>query len=223
MWRTGVVLVAAQLERGLPCHFSNHPAEIAGGSPALSTLLLGCVSPLTYFPPVLIDGLDGSQIALCEADIVGAANPSLHVLLLVSAERFQWRLGRYRLSLFSIGGLRGYRQRDAREVAEGTVISQMPLLVDAMMHSTSRAARLLLTALAGDDEAPLSFSRFQASGESLPAELAPRFATLSWEERGPLWPDLEALGQRLANEQMRPEILSPAFDVRIVGAESDGT
>jgi len=227
-WQTGLVLLGTQLERGLTCHFSNHPSELNSQgepAPALSTLVYGCNAQVSYFPPALIERPDGSASALCAADITGAANPSLYVLQLVAgvnstesgAPAFHWRLGRYEISIFSIGGFEYRRRANAREVAEANLLTQIPLVVNSLLQGTSHAARLVLQTLSGDSSAPFSFHRFEASSASLPNEpLLGRLDDMTWEARLEQWSNLESIGRRLGIETMQPSVLSPAFDVRIV-------
>jgi hypothetical protein len=225
-WCTGVMLVGARLERGLPCHFANHPLPAAApssGEPPLATVLLGCNSQLTFFPPQVVPDADGIPMALTNADIVAAGNPSLYVLQRIAAPPYAWRLGRWQLSMVSIGGVEKPLRRSAAEVADASLLSQVVLLSDALLQATTQSTRLLLGALShgqgGDDayEGALSFHRFDqvpASVQAAERELLDRLAVNTWDERVALWPELEQLGRRMAAAGMGAGMLQADFDVR---------
>ena len=224
-WRTGVMLVGARLERGLPCHFANHPVldSPPPGEPALAAVLLGCNSQLTYFPPLVVPDANGVPMALTNADIVAAGNPSLYVLQRIAASPYDWRLGRWQLAMVSIGGVEKSLRHSAAEVVEASLLSQVGLLADALLQATTQSTRLLLGALsrgqAGDDryDGALSFHRFDQAPTSVSGaerELLDGLANMDWDERVARWPDLERLGRKMAAMGMGAEVLQPDFDVR---------
>lgn len=232
-WCTGVMLVGARLERGLPCHFANH--SVPGLAPlpdeaALASVLLGCNSQLTYFPPLLVPDADGVPIALTNADIVAAGNPSLYVLQRIAAPPYAWRLGRWQLAMISIGGVEKPLRRSAAAVAGANLLHQVVLLADALLQSTTQSTRLLLGALshgqAGDDayDGALSFHRFDqppASLQGAERALLEQLADMTWDDRVARWGDLERLGREMAATGMGPEVLQPDFDVRALPGHLD--
>ncbi|MDM0085718.1 DUF4062 domain-containing protein [Variovorax sp. J31P179] len=225
-WCTGVMLVGARLERGLPCHFANHSVPASAprsDEPPLAIVLLGCNSQLSYFPPLVVPDADGVAMALTNADIVAAGNPSLYVLQQIAAPPYAWRLGRWQLAMISIGGVEKALRRSAAEVARAYLLPQVLLAVNALLRTTTQSTRLLLGALSqghgGDDvyDGALSFQRFDQAPASLQGaerELLDRLADMSWDERVEHWPDLERLGRVMAAAGMSVDVLHPDFDVR---------
>jgi len=230
-WCTGVMLLGARLECGLPYHFANHAApgtNSPSNEPALAKVLLGCNSQLSFFPPVVIPDADGVPMALTNADIVAAGNPSLYVLQRIAEPPYAWRLGRWQLAMMSIGGVDKPSRHSAVEVADASLMRQIVLLVDTLLRATTQSTRLLLGALshgqAGDDTygGALSFHRFDQAPGSLQGaerELLERLGDMSWDQRVASWPELESLGRSMAGMAMGADILQPDFDVRALPGE----
>lgn len=221
-WTTGVILVATQLECGLPCHFSNHPSEAADwlASSPVHRLLLGCNSQLSYFPALVVPGPEGRSMALSAADIVGAGNPALYVLSQLANPPWRWQLSQYQLHIVSVGGLMRRQSKQAEDVAEANLLQQVGLLVDAMMLSASQASRQVLSAFAGARGLALGFQRLELTADDAVLTshngLPQDFSDKPWKDRLAYWDTLLKIGREAAGVRLGGDALTPAFDVRLI-------
>lgn len=237
-FRTGLAIVATQLETGCPCHFTNHPKDpqlLEQSLIPLSRILLGCVSHLTFFPPVMLTRQTLPSVVLASAEISGAANPALYLLLLVTNPEFAfaWRLGTYRICLVSAGGASRQDIRSPESVAKGMLLDQIVLVTRSFMRGTNYMSQLLLTGLsrsalgateeAGEEVRALTFRRLDVDLEPSFLEslgmgsLVTHIENMTLIDSMTEWDNLGLIGREAARLKITEDFFSPAFDVRTVG------
>lgn len=237
-FQTGLALVATQLEVGRPCHFTYHPRDPQLPEHRLiplSNILLGCVSHLTFLPPVMLDRQCLPSVILSSADISGAANPALYLLLLVTnpAFPFAWRLGTNRLCLVSAGGASRQYLRSPEYIAEAGIVEQIPLVLNSSLQGAKYMSDLLLSGLsrselettdgAGEEARALTLRRVDVELEASLLEslgmgsLVTHVENMTRMDSMTEWDNLDLIGQEAARLRITKDFFFPAFDVRIIG------
>lgn len=232
---TALALVATRLELGLPCHFTNapnDPSRLTDGTTPICKLLLGCVSHLTFYPPVLLKSNASGDRAICSGSASGTDDPTLYAILVSTSPQysFNWRLGLNRMLVVSIGGGDRTYVKSAKEVANSWLLKQVVLLASSFSRSARYTSTLMLESLGSGlgnprgstkttqqvltskrYETPLDASFLRNVGL---VGLTDRLARMAEFDCVELFGELDTLGGAAAKHSIDEELLLPSFDVR---------
>jgi hypothetical protein len=235
-FQTGLALVATQLEVGRPCHFTNHPRDPQlpqNSLIPLSHILLGCVSPLMALPPVMLSRNNSPSVVLTSAEVSGATNPSLYLLLLVTNPEFPfaWRLGTNRLYLVSAGSCWRQYLQSPESVVEAGVLEKIRLFSRSSIQGANYMSDLLLAGLSrsaleatdgpAEEASALTLRRVDIELDASLLEslgmgtLVSKIENMNIWDSMTEWDNLDLIGQEAARLKITKDFFSPSFDVRI--------
>jgi uncharacterized protein len=231
--KTGFAVMLTRVDLSELSTFHNHPGATGAGSEGLTLarVLLGAASLPMYLPVAELPTADGIG-QYFSGDYSVGPDPALHLFLVATSPHFpfNWRSGRRRISLLSLGAGRRSKSR---------AISSMPLLqavqmMNSMFGGLQQQSHLTLAALthegpgliAGenvepvDESAALSYRRhdLELSPESLvdlglPDMVGHLDELITWDRVDRL-SELQEIGRRAALRDCAPTLLSPTFDIR---------
>lgn len=154
--RTGLCIITTRLDDGATLSFTNHPGDSDKPRLLLRDLVLASTSLPTFLPPVKVDLGETHPAFLVSGDASIGPDPALYLFMLCTSNRFpfQWRTGRRRLFLLSLGGAEGHAPERKPGVEKRSTLMLLPQFMNLMIQGLRQQSQSLLQTLTfePDDE-----------------------------------------------------------------------
>lgn len=231
--RTGMCISTTRFDDGAPMTFTNHPAQRddpASLAPLRDLILASSASP-AFLPPAAVKLGGEEPVLLMSGDVSAGPDPALQLFMLATNRdgAFQWRTGKRRLFLLSLGAGRWRSEAPAKSA---NLLRLIPMILNSMADGLAQQSHLTLDTLTYDADSEsradarnpnaepvLSYRRFDVTAEPAwlrehgLAELAAQVESLRRPRDVTSFDTYLRLGQA-AGERLIQDPFLPYFDVR---------
>lgn len=147
--RTGLCIITTRLDDGTTLPFTNHPEDRDNPRPLLRDLVLASTSLPTFLPPVKIDLGETQPAYLVSGDASVGPDPALYLFMLCTGKQFpfNWRTGRRRLFLLSLGGAEGHASVRKSGLENRSSLMLLPQFINLMIQGLRQQSQSLLQTL----------------------------------------------------------------------------